>query len=245
MSLNAPHTTLLLIEDDPQIQRFLATALEAHGYTLLVASTGAQGLQLTALRQPDILIVDLGLPDMSGLDVIQRVREWYAGPLLVLSARDRESDKVAALDLGADDYLTKPFGIGELLARLRVAARHLARSDDGKDQARIEIGDLSIDLASRRVVRASKDIHLTPIEYQLLTTLARHRGKVITHRQLLREVWGAAHVESPQYLRIYMRALRRKIEADPARPRYLLTEIGVGYRLVDELDFPESAKTTI
>jgi two-component system KDP operon response regulator KdpE len=245
MSLNAPHTTLLLIEDDPQIQRFLATALEAHGYTLLVASTGAQGLQLTALRQPDILIVDLGLPDMSGLDVIQRVREWYAGPLLVLSARDRESDKVAALDLGADDYLTKPFGIGELLARLRVAARHLARRDDGKDQARIEIGDLSIDLASRRVVRASEDIHLTPIEYQLLTTLARHRGKVITHRQLLREVWGAAHVESPQYLRIYMRALRRKIEADPARPRYLLTEIGVGYRLVDELDFPESAKTTI
>jgi two-component system KDP operon response regulator KdpE len=245
MSLNAPHTTLLLIEDDPQIQRFLATALEAHGYTLLVASTGAQGLQLTALRQPDMLIVDLGLPDMSGLDVIQRVREWYAGPLLVLSARDRESDKVAALDLGADDYLTKPFGIGELLARLRVAARHLARRDDGKDQARIEIGDLSIDLASRRVVRASEDIHLTPIEYQLLTTLARHRGKVITHRQLLREVWGAAHVESPQYLRIYMRALRRKIEADPARPRYLLTEIGVGYRLVDEPDFSESAKTTI
>ena len=245
MSLNASRATLLLIEDDPQIQRFLATALEAHGYTLLVAGTGTEGLKLTALRQPDILIVDLGLPDMSGLDVIQRVREWYAGPLLVLSARDRESDKVAALDLGADDYLTKPFGIGELLARLRVAARHLALSNDGKDQARIEIGDLSIDLSSRRVVRASKDIHLTPIEYQLLTTLARHRGKVITHRQLLREVWGAAHVESPQYLRIYMRALRRKIEADPARPRYLLTEIGVGYRLVDELDFPESAKTTI
>lgn len=245
MSLNAPRATLLLIEDDPQIQRFLATALEAHGYTLLVAGTGTEGLQLTALRQPDILIVDLGLPDMSGLDVIQRVREWYTGPLLVLSARDRESDKVGALDLGADDYLTKPFGIGELLARLRVAARHLALSNDGKDQARIEIGDLSIDLASRRVVRASKDIHLTPIEHQLLTTLARHRGKVITHRQLLREVWGAAHVESPQYLRIYMRALRRKIEADPARPRYLLTEIGVGYRLVDELDLPESAKTTI
>ena len=245
MSLNASRATLLLIEDDPQIQRFLATALEAHGYTLLVAGTGTEGLKLTALRQPDILIVDLGLPDMSGLEVIQRVREWYAGPLLVLSARDRESDKVAALDLGADDYLTKPFGIGELLARLRVAARHLALSNDGKDQARIEIGDLSIDLSSRRVVRASKDIHLTPIEYQLLTTLARHRGKVITHRQLLREVWGAAHVESPQYLRIYMRALRRKIEADPTRPCYLLTEIGVGYRLVDELDFPESVKTTI
>ncbi len=162
----------------------------------------------------------------------------------MLSARDRESDKVAALDLGADDYLTKPFGIGELLARLRVAARHLARHEGGQDEARILIGDLSIDLAAHRVVRANEEIHLTPIEYQLLTTLARHRGKVITHRQLLREVWGAAHVESPQYLRIYMRALRRKIEADPARPRWLLTEIGVGYRLVDEPDFADSAKTT-
>jgi two-component system KDP operon response regulator KdpE len=245
MSLIAPRTTLLLIEDDPQIQRFLKAALDAHGYTLLVAGTGTEGLRLAASRQPDILIVDLGLPDISGLEVIQRVREWYAGPLLVLSARDRESDKVAALDLGADDYLTKPFGIGELLARLRVAARHRARRDDGKIEVRVEIGDLSIDLAARRVIRAGQDIHLTPIEYQLLTTLARHRGKVITHRQLLREVWGAAHVESPQYLRIYMRALRRKIEIDPARPRWLLTEIGVGYRLVDEPDWPESAKTTI
>ncbi len=244
MSPNAARTTLLLIEDDPQIQRFLAVALDAHGYTLLIADTGTQGLQLTALRQPDILIVDLGLPDMSGLDVIQRVREWYAGPLLVLSARDREADKVAALDLGADDYLTKPFGIGELLARLRVAARHLARHEGGQDEACIRIGDLSIDLAAHRVTRANEEIHLTPIEYQLLTTLARHRGKVITHRQLLREVWGAAHVESPQYLRIYMRALRRKIEAEPARPRWLLTEIGVGYRLVDEPDFLESAKAT-
>jgi two-component system KDP operon response regulator KdpE len=232
--VSTPRTNLLLVEDDPQIQRFLTAALEAHSYNLLVASTGKEGLQLAASRQPDILIVDLGLPDMSGLDVIQRAREWYARPIIVLSARDKETDKVAALDLGADDYLTKPFGIGELLARLRVAERHLSGRDATADSARIEIGNIAIDLAAHRVMRDGTDIHLTPIEYQLLTTLARHRGKVLTHRQLLREVWGAAHVESPQYLRIYMRALRRKIETDPAQPRLLLTEVGVGYRLVDE-----------
>ena len=232
--MSTPRANLLLVEDDPQIQRFLTTALEAHSYNLVVASTGKEGLQLAATRQPDILIVDLGLPDMSGLEVIQRAREWYARPIIVLSARDKETDKVAALDLGADDYLTKPFGIGELLARLRVAERHLAGRDAAADGARIEIGNIAIDLAAHRVMRDGADIHLTPIEYQLLTTLARHRGKVLTHRQLLREVWGAAHVESPQYLRIYMRALRRKIETDPAQPRLLLTEVGVGYRLVDE-----------
>jgi two-component system KDP operon response regulator KdpE len=231
--MSAPALQLLLIEDDPQIQRFLATALEAHGYGLLVAGNGEEGLKMAALRQPDIVIVDLGLPDISGLEVIGRLREWNERPLLVLSARDRETDKVAALDLGADDYLTKPFGIGELLARLRVMQRHLSGRAPG-ESSRIEIGDdLVIDLAARRVLRDGQDVHLTPIEYQLLTTLARHRGKVLTHRQLLREVWGAAHTESPQYLRIYMRALRRKIEADPAQPRLLLTEIGVGYRLQD------------
>jgi two-component system KDP operon response regulator KdpE len=224
---------LLLIEDDPQIQRFLATALEAHGYTLTIAGTGAEGLKLAALKQPDILIVDLGLPDMSGFDVIARLREWSACPLLVLSAREREADKVAALDLGADDYLTKPFGIGELLARLRVMQRH--RSGHGVEaEARITIGEIVLDLAARRVSRNGEEIHLTPIEYHLLTTLAKHRGKVMTHRQLLREVWGPAHVESPQYLRMYLRALRGKIEPDPALPRYLLTEVGVGYRMADE-----------
>jgi two-component system KDP operon response regulator KdpE len=232
--VSTARANLLLVEDDPQIQRFLTTALEAHSYQLHIASTGREGIQLAATRQPDILIVDLGLPDMSGLDVIQRAREWYARPIIVLSARDKETDKVAALDLGADDYLTKPFGIGELLARLRVAERHLSGRDATADSARIEIGNIAIDLAAHRVMRDGTDIHLTPIEYQLLTTLARHRGKVLTHRQLLREVWGAAHVESPQYLRIYMRALRRKIETDPAQPRLLLTEVGVGYRLVDE-----------
>jgi two-component system, OmpR family, KDP operon response regulator KdpE len=232
--MSASRTTLLLVEDDPQIQRFLATALDAHGYDLLIAGTGNEGLQLAATRQPDILIVDLGLPDMSGLDVIQRAREWFAQPIIVLSARDKETDKVAALDLGADDYLTKPFGIGELLARLRVAERHRSGRGAAPDSARIHIGNVAIDLAAHRVQRDGADIHLTPIEYQLLTTLARHRGKVMTHRQLLREVWGAAHIESPQYLRIYMRALRRKIEAEPARPRLLLTEVGVGYRLADD-----------
>ena len=231
--MNTTRTKLLLIEDDPQIQRFLTTALEAHGYALRIASTGNEGLQLAALHQPDIAIVDIGLPDISGLQVIQRLREWFKQPILVLSARDRENDKVGALDLGADDYLTKPFGIGELLARLRVMERHRVGRSDAGEVARIEIGNILIDLAARRVLRDGHDIHLTPIEYQLLTTMAKHRGKVLTHRHLLSEVWGAAHTESPQYLRIYMRALRHKIETDPAQPRYLLTEIGVGYRLVD------------
>jgi len=227
-------THLLVIEDDPQIQRFLATALDAHGYALTSASTGNEGVQAAATRQPDIVIVDLGLPDISGLDVIQRLREWFERPIIVLSARDKETDKVAALDLGADDYLTKPFGIGELLARLRVAERHLSARSGTPGDAIVHIGDVAIDLSAHVVTRNGAELHLTPIEYQLLTTLVRHRGKVLTHRQLLREVWGAAHVESPQYLRIYMRALRQKIEADPARPRWLLTEIGVGYRLADD-----------
>ena len=243
MSPSAARTQLLLIEDDPQIQRFLAAALDAHGYALRIAATGGQGLQVAALHQPDIAIVDIGLPDISGLEVIQRLREWLKQPILVLSARDRENDKVAALDLGADDYLTKPFGIGELLARLRVMERHLAGRADTRETPRIDIGAIAVDLAARRVQRDGHDLHLTPIEYQLLATLARHRGKVMTHRQLLREVWGAAYTESPQYLRIYMRALRRKIESDPARPRYLLTEVGVGYRLADEPDPPSSANS--
>ena len=225
---------LLAIEDDPQIQRFLTAALEAHGHSLEVAGNAADGLRLATLRQPDVIIVDLGLPDMSGLDVIARLREWFQRPILVLSARSHEDDKIAALDRGADDYLTKPFGIGELLSRLRVAQRHLAGRDGASLQTRIEAGALSIDLAAHRVQRDGVDLHLTPTEYQLLTVLAKHRGKVMTHRQLLREVWGAAHVESPHYLRIYMRALRHKIETDPARPRYLLTEVGVGYRFADE-----------
>lgn len=232
--MNAPRLNLLLIEDDPQIRRFLEVALAAHGYALTIAGDGEDGLRLAAVRQPDMVIVDLGLPGLSGLDVIARLREWYQRPILVLSARDRETDKVGALDLGADDYLTKPFGIGELLARLRVAERHLARAAGEQAEARIEAGDVVIDLAARRVMRDGAEVHLTPLEYRLLAVLARHRGRVITHRQLLKEVWGPAHVESMHYLRIYMRALRAKLESDPTRPRHLLTEVGVGYRFVAE-----------
>jgi two-component system KDP operon response regulator KdpE len=231
--MNAPQARILVIEDDPQIRRFLAAALEAHDYALDMAATGTEGLRLATLRLPDIVILDLGLPDISGLEVIERLRAWYTRAIVVLSARSQEADKVAALDRGADDYLSKPFGVGELLARLRVAQRHVATRLGEEPQARIEIGALAIDLAARRVQRDGTDIHLTPIEYKLLAVLARHRGKVMTHRQLLREVWGATHVESPHYLRIYLRALRHKIEPDPARPRYLLTEVGVGYRLAD------------
>ncbi len=231
--MNSARTKVLIIEDDPQIQRFLVAALESHDFAPECTASGAEGLRLATLRQPDIVIADLGLPDISGLDVIRRLREWYGRPIIVLSARTQESDKVEALDLGADDYLTKPFGIPELLARMRVALRHQASRGAGDAPARIEIGGLVVDLAARRVQRDGVDIHLTPIEYRLLATLVQHRGKVLTHRQLLRDVWGAAHVESPHYLRIYMRSLRGKIEPDPGRPRYLVTEVGVGYRMAD------------
>jgi len=232
--MNEPRIRIVLIEDDPQIRRFLVAALEIHGYQPHEAATAAEGLRLVTARQPDMVIVDLGLPDLSGLDLIRRLREWYTRPILVLSARTREQDKVAALDGGADDYLTKPFGIEELLARLRVASRHLAGQRTGDASGRIEAGALLIDITARRVQVRGADVHLTPREYQLLLVLASQRGKVLTHRQLLREVWGPAHVESPHYLRIYMRALRTKIEDDPAQPRWLLTEIGVGYRFADE-----------
>lgn len=231
--MSDPLPGIVLIEDDPQIRRFLVAALEIHGYLAYEAPTAAEGLRLVTARLPDLVILDLGLPDLGGLDLIRRLREWYTRPILVLSARTREQDKVAALDLGADDYLTKPFGIDELLARLRVALRHLAGQRAGDAGGRIEAGGLVIDAAARRVLKDGADVHLTPREYQLLLALASQRGKVLTHRQLLREVWGPTHVESAHYLRIYMRALRAKIEDDPARPRWLLTEIGVGYRFAD------------
>jgi two-component system KDP operon response regulator KdpE len=185
------------------------------------------------MRIPDVVIVDLGLPDMSGLDVIKRLREWYANPIIVLSARSLETDKVAALDLGADDYLTKPFGIGELLARLRVARRHIVSEETKPTEPSIVVGALEIDLAARLIKRDGVEIHLTPIEYKLLTELAKQRGKVLTHRQLLAAAWGNTRSESPEYLRMYLRSLRNKIEPNPAQPRYLLTEVGVGYRMID------------
>jgi two-component system KDP operon response regulator KdpE len=224
---------ILVVEDEPQIRRFLRATLHAHGYRLVEAITGADGLIEAASRQPEVVIIDLGLPDMDGLDVIRRLREWSSVPVIVLSARGGERDKVAALDAGADDYMEKPFGTDELLARIRVALRHAAGAARAAD-AVFTVGDLHVDQSRRQVRVGGKEVHLTPIEYRLLTTMVRHAGKVLTHRQLLREVWGPNHVEDAHYLRVFMGTLRRKIEPTPAQPRYLLTEPGVGYRLADE-----------
>lgn len=225
---------VVLIEDERPIRRFLRATLVSQGYRLFEAATGEEGLAEAATRQPDIVILDLGLPDIDGLEVIRRLREWSAVPIVVLSARGQERDKIAALDAGADDYVSKPFGIGELLARMRVVLRHAARNRGENADPTFAVGDLSVDLALRRVVVAGKEVHLTPIEYRLLTTLIHYAGKVVTQQQLLKEVWGPHQTEQPHYLRVYIAQLRRKLEADPARPRYLLTEPGVGYRLAPE-----------
>ncbi|MES2793544.1 MAG: response regulator [Planctomycetota bacterium] len=225
-------TRLLVIEDEAPIRKFLRAALVDADYTLDEAETGTQGLRLAASSPPDAVILDLGLPDLDGLEVLKRLRDWYASPIIVLSARGQERDKVQALDLGADDYLTKPFGIGELLARIRVALRHVTRNSSPAGSV-YEQGDLRVDFEARRVTRASVEIHLTPIEYRLLTTLIKHSGKVLTHRFLLKEVWGPENVYETHYLRVFMATLRRKLEADSARPVYLLTEPGVGYRFAD------------
>jgi two-component system KDP operon response regulator KdpE len=226
--------TVLLIEDEAEIRRFLRTSLPDHGYRLYEATTGADGLAQAKARNPDIILIDLGLPDVDGTEVIRQVREWATIPILVLSARDQEQAKVAALDLGADDYVTKPFGVNELLARMRAALRHASRSAADVGEPVFTLGDLKVDLGRRQVFVSGKEIHLTPIEYKLLTTLVRHAGKVLTHRQLLKEVWGPLHVDEGHYLRVYMRQLRNKVEANPAHPRYLVTELGVGYRLRTE-----------
>jgi two-component system KDP operon response regulator KdpE len=221
---------VLVIEDEPQMLRFLRPALEGHGYRMIEARTGRDGLTEAATRAPDVVLLDLGLPDLDGLAVTARLREWSRMPIVVISARGREEDKVAALDAGADDYVTKPFGVPELLARLRVALRHAARAD-GVEAPRFTIDDVEIDLEKRRVSRAGEPVRLTPIEYRLLAELARHPGKVLTHSHLLKQVWGPASTQQSHYLRVYMAQLRRKLEQDPARPRILLTELGVGYRL--------------
>lgn len=225
---------ILLIEDEPQIRRFLRAALTNHNYRWLEAQTGQAGIDLILLRQPDLVILDLGLPDMDGLAVMQRVREWSSIPILVLSARGQEQDKVAALDLGADDYLTKPFGVAELLARIRVALRHAIQQDGEEATPIFTTGALRVDLVRQQVFVNGDEVHLTPIEYKLLATLVRHAGKVLTHRQLLREVWGPSYANETQYLRVYMGQLRHKLEENPARPRYLRTDPGVGYRLLSD-----------
>jgi two-component system KDP operon response regulator KdpE len=228
MVAGAAPPVALLIEDEVEMRRFLRAALQSHEYTLVEATTARDGLAQAAGRNPDVILLDLGLPDGDGIDLTRRIREWSKVPIIVLSARGREEDKVAALDAGADDYLTKPFGVGELLARLRVALRHSTRVDG---EPVFTLGALRVDFEHRRVFVNETEVHLTPTEYKLLGALIRHAGKVLTHRQLLKEVWGPNAVEHTHYLRVYMTQLRHKIEADAARPRYLLTEPGVGYRL--------------
>lgn len=229
--MNELSATLVLIEDDAPIRRFLHTTLALAGMHVFEAETGQRGLMAVASRKPDLVILDLGLPDMDGLEVIRQLRDWTDLPILVLSARSQENEKVAALDAGADDYLSKPFGVDECLARIRVLLRrHTGHS--AKIEQNFVFGEVRVDLVLRQVYRAEHSIHLTPIEYRLLTTLIRHAGKVITQRELLREVWGPNHSESSQYLRVYMGHLRQKLEVDPALPKHLITETGVGYRLV-------------
>ncbi|HEX9049356.1 MAG TPA: response regulator [Anaeromyxobacter sp.] len=224
---------VLVVEDEVQVRRFLRAALASRGYRVLEAESVREGEQLATGHNPDVFLLDLGLPDGDGIDLARRLREWTRAPIIVLSARGREEDKVNALDAGADDYLTKPFGVNELLARLRVALRH-ARAAPGAPQV-LEAGPLRIDLARREVTVDGREIRLTPTEYKLLALLARHAGKVLTHRQILREVWGPNATEA-HWVRVHMAELRKKIEADPARPRLLVTEPGVGYRLRDRID---------
>ncbi|MBP7860626.1 response regulator [bacterium] len=222
---------ILVIEDEAPIRRFLKMSLLDHGFAFSEASTGKEGLSKVASERPDLVILDLGLPDTDGLEVTRQVREWSNVPIIVLSAREKENDKVEALDAGADDYLVKPFGIGELMARLRVALRHANRLSDDQLDSNFSFGDIHIDFAKRQVLRNAEEIHLTPIEYKLLNTLVRYSGKVVTHKHLLRETWGGEYSDETQYLRVYMAQLRKKLELDPAQPKYLITEPGVGYRL--------------
>jgi two-component system KDP operon response regulator KdpE len=224
---------VLVVEDDAQVSRFLRAALSSHGFRPLEAGTVREAEQLATSHNPDVFLLDLGLPDGDGIDLARRLREWSRAPIIVLSARGREEDKVNALDAGADDYLTKPFGVNELLARLRVALRH-ARATPTAEPV-LEAGPLRVDLARREVTVDGREIRLTPTEFKLLALLARHAGKVLTHRQILREVWGPNATEA-HWVRVHMAELRKKVEADPARPRLLRTEPGVGYRLRDRLD---------
>jgi two-component system KDP operon response regulator KdpE len=222
---------ILLIEDEAQMRRFLRVTLQAHGYQLVEAPSGQEGLTEGATRNPDVVLLDLGLPDMDGIEVARRFREWSEVPIIVISAREQEEDKVRALDAGADDYLTKPFGAGELLARIRVALRHRAMQHAGQEESVFVMDDLKVDLAARQVFLNDKEIHLTRIEYHLLKVLINNAGKVVTHTHLLKEVWGQAYAAQQQYLHVYMAQLRKKLEADPTRPRLLINEPGVGYRL--------------
>lgn len=223
--------TIIVIEDEAQIRRFLRTTLASEDYQVIEAETGKQGLIEAATRKPDLIILDLGLPDMDGVKVVKELRAWSSVPIVILSARSLESDKISALDAGADDYLVKPFGVGELLARIRVALRHAPSTQNVVEEGAFSLDELKVDMIHRKVKVSDEEVHLTPIEYRLLAVLVKHSGKVLTHSFLLKEVWGPNYVERAHYLRIYMGNLRHKLEKDPARPRFLLTEVGVGYRL--------------
>jgi two-component system KDP operon response regulator KdpE len=223
--------TALVIDDELQMRRLLRVCLEANGYRVTEAATGKEGIAEAAQHPPDVVLLDLGLPDMEGVAVLKRLREWSRVPVVVLSVRDREEDKIAALDNGADDYVTKPFSSGELLARLRVAQRHAAPASEATV---FRCGQLEVDLAARVVKLKGKEVKLTATEYSLLRLFVQHAGKVLTHRQILREVWGPNYVEQTHYLRVYLAHLREKLEANPAQPELLITEPGVGYRLVSK-----------
>jgi two-component system KDP operon response regulator KdpE len=225
--------TLLVIDDEPQVRRFLRSSLAPMDYKVIEAETGERGLAVASSHKPDVILLDLGLPDLDGIEVTRRLREWTTTPIIILSARGQDQDKVAALDAGADDYLTKPFSLPELLARIRVAARHAEERGDKKEAA-FETGGLRIDLANRVVTLAGQEVRLTPIEYKLLATLVRKAGRVLTYQQLLKEVWGPRYMTQKQYLHVYMGHLRGKLEQDPAKPQFLVTEPGVGYRLKTE-----------
>jgi len=226
--LSAHKPRILVIDDEPQIHRFLGPALEASGYEPVRADTATAGLREIARRAPDAVVLDLGLPDLDGKEALTRARAFFKGPIIILSARDRETEKIDALDLGADDYVEKPFGVGEFLARLRAALRHKVQDEGGP--AVVTTGDLTVDLVKRLVTRAGAPIRLSPREYDLLAQLVQGGGKVVTHRHLLTAVWGPAHEEDVQYLRVFVGQLRQKIEPDPATPALILTEPGVGYR---------------
>ncbi len=221
----------LVVDDEVQIRRLLRVCLEADGYRVLEAATGQEAITEAAQRKPDVVVLDLGLPDMDGVGVLKRLREWSRVPVLVLSVRDREEDKIAALDHGADDYVTKPFGAGELLARLRVARRH---ADPAPAMTAFRSGRLEVDLAARVVKLEGKEVKLTATEYSLLRLFVQHAGKVLTHRHILREVWGPNYLDQTHYLRVYLAHLREKLEREPSKPTLLVTEPGVGYRLIEE-----------
>jgi two-component system KDP operon response regulator KdpE len=232
--MNEKDALVLVVEDEPQMQRFLRASLTSHGFRMLEASTGASAVVEATTHNPDLVLLDLGLPDVDGIDLTRRLREWSRVPIIVISARGREEDKVEALDAGADDYLTKPFGVNELLARIRVAFRHAEQSSSDKPTPIIDIGGLHIDLDKREVLVDGREIHLTPIEYKLLILLAKNAGKVLTHRQILKEVWGPAYAGQSHYVRVRMAELRKKIETDAGRPKLFVTEPGVGYRIKAE-----------